>query len=100
MSGIRNRPRPPLASTADLLLVLALAAGSVAAMLSPASPGEGAREIEVIARGRVERVVPLSLTGEHRVSGPLGDSVFEIRDGGVAMRSSPCPDGLCVRQGR
>ena len=35
-----------------------------------------------------------------RVPGPLGESVVEVRSGGVSMISSPCPDKLCMGMGR
>jgi hypothetical protein len=33
------------------------------------------------------------------VKGPLGESVIEINKGKVRMKSSPCPDQICVFQG-
>jgi hypothetical protein len=33
------------------------------------------------------------------VTGPLGDSIIEIKGGRVHMKDSPCPDKLCVQQG-
>jgi len=34
-----------------------------------------------------------------KVSGPLGVSIVEIKDGRVRMLSSPCPDKLCIKEG-
>ena len=34
-----------------------------------------------------------------RVSGPLGETVLEIRDGKVRVIASPCSQKLCIRAG-
>jgi hypothetical protein len=55
--------------------------------------------VEVVSAGGLERIVPLSREGSYRVSGPLGESVFEIRDQRVRMMESPCSEKICLRSG-
>ncbi len=43
--------------------------------------------------------VPLTRDGAYRVTGPLGESVFEVAGGRVRMAGSPCRNKYCVRQG-
>ena len=37
--------------------------------------------------------------GVYEVEGPLGKTVFEIKDGRVRITDSPCPHKTCVNQG-
>jgi hypothetical protein len=41
----------------------------------------------------------LSVDGRRAVTGRLGDTVIQIRDGRVRVIDSPCPHKLCVRMG-
>jgi hypothetical protein len=34
------------------------------------------------------------------VKGPLGATIIEIAEGAVSVRSSPCPEKICVKSGR
>lgn len=43
--------------------------------------------------------LPLNKDRVVKVSGPLGDSFVEIKNGKARMKSSPCPQQICVRQG-
>lgn len=57
----------------------------------------------VKVQGEVVYNIDLNVEGDIgriNVEGSLGVSVLEIEGGKVKMLSSPCPDRLCVRQGR
>ncbi len=43
--------------------------------------------------------LPLGERREHRVSGPLGETVIGLAPDGVRILASPCPLQLCVRSG-
>jgi hypothetical protein len=43
--------------------------------------------------------LPLNKDRVVKVSGPLGESFVEIQNGKVRMKSSPCPQQICVHQG-
>lgn len=85
--------RPKALDLAAILLGAALVALS-AATLRSAGPGAMVR---IEAAGR-SWVYPLSEDRSVRVTGPLGESVVEIKDGAVRMASSPCPGQQCVHQ--
>jgi len=85
---------------ADLGLFVFLTVASLAPLfLQPFSHRSEPEGVEVFSAGGLERVVPLSREGSYRVSGPLGESVFEIRDRKVRMKESPCPEKICLRSG-
>jgi hypothetical protein len=44
-------------------------------------------------------VYPLGADRTVTVSGPLGDTVVEIRGGQARVLSSPCAEKICVRSG-
>lgn len=79
-----------LAGTA-LLAVLA------AFLLVTGSP-PGSR-VEVRAGGHVVFAAPLDEARRVEVSGPLGTTLLEIKDGAVRVIHSPCRQQVCVRMG-
>ncbi len=58
-------------------------------------PGEAV----VLGNGKVAARFALEGHGEYKVEGALGDSIIEIKNGKVKMRSSPCLQKTCVHQG-
>jgi hypothetical protein len=57
---------------------------------------------DIVKIGLDNKTVYTLPLGEDRtvsVTGPLGDSIIEIKGGRVHMKDSPCPDKLCVQQG-
>ena len=100
-SGRRASPlRAALASTTwgDRALVLALVAGSLAAILAARPAGRGATAL-VRVRGR--EVARLSL-GEARsttVRGRIGDAEIVVTRGEVRILRAPCRRKVCVRTG-
>jgi len=55
----------------------------------------------VYARGeKGQWVFPADASESFVVSGPLGDTVVEINDGGARIASSPCANQTCVNAGR
>lgn len=89
-----------------IVIVLLLAAGaSVYGFgLGPfASAGDEGSTAVVRADGREVARVALAALDEDRhieVAGPLGTTFVELGPGFAAIVDSPCPDKLCVRQGR
>jgi hypothetical protein len=43
-------------------------------------------------------ILPLDEDRSVKITGPLGTSEVEIKDGKARMKESPCPRKLCVRQ--
>ena len=81
-----------LAAVAAALAVIALAS----ARAYGGRPG--AEQLHLRGPGR-EWVYPLGADRTVTVSGPLGDTVVEIRGGQARVLSSPCAEKLCVRSG-
>jgi hypothetical protein len=56
-------------------------------------------EARIVGADGKEIIASLREDRELRLSGPLGTSVIEIRDGRVRFVSSPCHGQLCVHAG-
>jgi hypothetical protein len=86
------------ASFADVLVyALCLACTVVSAAL--VYGGEGQLFVRIDGEDG-SWIYPLSDTAEVTVDGPLGQTVVELRDGAARIKSSPCPNQMCVRQGK
>ncbi|MBI5330892.1 MAG: NusG domain II-containing protein [Betaproteobacteria bacterium] len=81
----------------DWLLLLAGFAGLALLWTRQAGSLEG--RVIVRVDGRVTQESSLRLDREITVSGPLGSSRIEIREGRVRIAADPSPRQLCVRQG-
>lgn len=81
-----------LAAVAAALVVIVLA--SVRAY----GGRPGSEQLHLRGPGR-EWVYPLGEDRAVTVSGPLGDTVVEIRGGQARVLSSPCAEKICVRSG-
>ena len=79
------------------VVALCLSACAVVAFSIPAySRKTAAREVIVEASNQ-KWIFPLQGNRVERFTGPLGQTVVEIRDGRARIVDSPCPDKLCVR---
>ena len=85
------RPRIP-----DIIVFLAYA-GAIALSAIAASSSAGSI-LEVNTDGK-EYAYSLSDDGIHSFTGPLGETVIEIKDGKARVISSPCPNGICMKSG-
>jgi len=81
-----------LAALAAALAVIALASAR-------AYTGRPGAELLHLRGPGGEWVYPLGTDRTVTVSGPLGDTVVEVRDGQARVLSSPCAEKLCVRSG-
>jgi hypothetical protein len=95
-SGGIRRPRLRLKPFDWAALVLG-AALTVAAAVR-AYTGEGADRIVIQGAGG-RWIYPPDAHERILVSGPLGDTVVEIRDGAARILSSPCSNQTCVAAG-
>ncbi len=89
-----TRPTAP-----DVILVLVLAAASLAVGGLFSGKGGSPAGIEVVADSRVVLSAGLDEDRFYRVEGPLGFSVVEVHGGRVRMKESPCPHKVCLRMG-
>ncbi|OHB28652.1 MAG: hypothetical protein A2X84_06280 [Desulfuromonadaceae bacterium GWC2_58_13] len=80
-----------------IVLILLLAAGAAFVLLGNAP--RGARVV-VEQRGRVIFSAPLAVDRTTTLTGPLGDTLLEIRDRQACITSSPCPHKVCIGMGR
>ena len=53
----------------------------------------------VEARGVEVHRLDLSMNREVHITGPLGETVVEVRGGRVRVKRSPCPHKICVHTG-
>lgn len=99
-SGPRSERLPRRLTAGDAVMAILLAAAALL-LWQVGRPGnrDGAARAVLVAAGAAATTVSLERDGIYRLAGPLGESVVEIRSGRVRMRSSPCPQQLCVRQG-
>ncbi len=82
----------------DLAAVAAALAVIVLASVRAYGGRPGSEQLHLRGPGR-EWVYPLGSDRTVTVSGPLGDTVVEIRDGQARVLSSPCAEKICVRSG-
>ncbi len=54
----------------------------------------------VIEAAGSQWIYPLKEDRQLRVQGPLGEEVIEIKDEQAFVLSSPCPNKICILQGR
>ncbi|MEW5770641.1 MAG: NusG domain II-containing protein [Pseudomonadota bacterium] len=80
------------------VLVLALGLAAVAALWRHQADSLDGRVI-VRVDGQIAAQASLRLNRSLSVTGPLGESLVEIRDGRVRVAADPSPRQLCVKQG-
>ncbi|MBQ5999646.1 MAG: NusG domain II-containing protein [Treponema sp.] len=80
----------------DYIIILVLLCASVFSIIANRTkPGT---KIQVNANGQ-KYEYSLKQNGIYTVPGPLGNTVFEIKDGRVRIIDSPCHGKQCVHQG-
>lgn len=82
-----------------LMFALMVVAG-VLFFLMPGWVLSGSTEVEIRSNDRVAGRYSLDTDRVVEVSGPLGKSIVEIKDGRARILSSPCPHKLCIRMGQ
>jgi hypothetical protein len=81
-------------------IVIATAAAAVVAITAIAAYGPDGGRPNVVLKGvGGEWVYPLDANRELKVSGPLGDTIVEIRDKAAFIENSPCPNKTCIAAG-
>lgn len=80
------------------ILILALAAWGIMSFVSNQSK-EDSRQVQVVDGNGNEYFYPLNEEGEHTFTTDYGTNVIEIKDEGVKMASSTCPNQDCVHLG-
>ncbi len=80
-----------------VLVVLAMVSLTGWALAGAFSSADSLITIDV--DGKRQYVLDLSQNGIYTVHGPIGDTVVEIENGRVRVKSSPCPRKYCVKQG-
>lgn len=61
--------------------------------------GEKNPNVIIEASGQ-QWIYPLREDRQVTVSGPLGDELIDIRDGKAFVETSPCPNKICILQGK
>ena len=81
-----------------IVLGVALIGLVVASLCVGLAPKENASTAKVYLRG--EELYSLSLDAPREIEIPLDDGVMvlSVKDGGIAVTSSPCPSQYCVHQ--
>ncbi len=63
------------------------------------SANEDAREVEILVNGEKTHILDLFEDKRISVTGKLGESIIEIKDGQARFLSSSCNTSFCVRSG-
>lgn len=79
-----------------LVLTLVLLIGGSFVLPFGRQPGS---TLIIEADNRTVFTAPLTETRSFTIEGPLGETRMEIRDGGVRVISSPCPQKICIGLG-
>ena len=80
----------------DILIIILVAVAGI--FLTVRGLGQKGSRVVVNAAG-VKYEYSAELAGTYKVSGELGDTSFEIKDGRVRIIDSPCPNKTCIAQG-
>jgi hypothetical protein len=80
----------------DILIIFLIAAAGI--FLTVRGLGQKGSRVVVNAAG-VKYEYSVSQNGTYTVSGELGPTTFEIKDGRVRITDSPCPNKICISQG-
>ena len=84
---------------ADFAVLVPALAVVLASFVAVYASGSGHATVNIKAdAGRW--VFPIDAVHVETVSGPLGDTIVEIGEGGARVVSSPCQDQVCVVMGR
>jgi hypothetical protein len=73
--------------------------GIIAAISVQVYTGRGESQAVYIQSTEGRWVYPLDEEGIHGFEGPLGETIVSIKDGGVHVVSSPCPEKICISMG-
>ena len=93
---MKKNSRGPGLLPFDILIIILVAAAGV--FLTVRGLGQKGSRVVVNAAGtRYE--YSASQNGTYSVSGELGPTTFEIKDGRVRIIDSPCPNKTCISQG-
>lgn len=87
-----------LLDVAAIVLAVGVTAGASVAAYG-GRDGTGAATV-VIEAGGERSLYPLCVDREVAATGPLGDELVAIEDGQAFVVSSPCPNQICIAQGR
>lgn len=72
----------------------------IAAVVWLAPPSGTGVLVLILAKDTPETAYPLDTNATVKVMGPYGETVIAIDSGCAFIRSSPCPDRLCLKMGR
>jgi len=80
-----------------IVLILLLVIGALFLLLGNSPPGN---RVVVERQGEIIFTAPLDEDRSVALTGPLGETLMEIRDHRVWITASPCPHKDCMRMGR
>lgn len=86
-------------SRADRLLLIALAACTLAAWPLASALAAGGGDAAVICGPGGDTTVPLASDAVLEIDGALGTVIVCVRDGAVRVSESGCPDHVCIDTG-
>lgn len=87
------------AKLADKALFVLLLIASVSGILYAREASPQGNDVIVEVEGKKTYTFPLAVDRVVTVSGPLGDSVIEIRDRKARVREASCQNRICLREG-
>ena len=82
-----------------VLLVSTVVLAAVLFFLMPRWVLSGGNEVEILVHDKIVGRYPLQNDRTIRVTGPLGSTVVEIKNGKARISSSPCPNRVCAHMG-
>jgi hypothetical protein len=89
---MRLRPLDIAAVLASLLIIVAFS-------VSAYTGGDKNPNVIIEASGQTW-IYPLREDRQVTVPGPLGEELIDIKDGKAFVESSPCPNKICIQQGK
>jgi len=90
---------PMIMTVGDKIFIGALVASAVMSLALLPGRGPSGAVAVIESENRLLQKVDLSQDRDLSVSGPLGETLVEIRSGRIRVSQSPCPHQICVKTG-
>jgi len=93
--------KPSLHTTAadKVLIVFTVILTAASFLMVPRWVLSAATDVEIRCGEKIVGTYPLHKDRVVEVPGPLGSTLVEIKSGRARVKSSPCPNGMCMHMG-
>lgn len=84
----------------DMILIVSLLMAALSLWVYDFISAEDPSLVRIYGEQGLFREVSIHEEGRVTITGPLGESIVEVRSGEVSMAFSPCANKLCIHMGK